>query len=164
MAVAHRPYPSSVVTPAKAGMTISKRPRAFLDLERLDHVADLDVVRVLKPDAAFQTGAHFVDVVLEAPQRGDRPGVDDDIVPHDARLEIAPDLAFPYQHASRLAMLSGLAHFAPFGPADDVFEQLGTKLARHRRQDFGDQIIDDVVIFQRQIGREAGRERVVLYV
>src|SRR3546814_8153028 len=49
------PIHHSVVTPAKAGMPISKRPRAFLDLERLDHVADLDVVRVLKPDAAFQT-------------------------------------------------------------------------------------------------------------
>src|SRR3546814_4300162 len=80
---------------------------------------------------------------------GDRPGVDDDIVPHDARLEIAPDLAFHYQHTSRLAMLSGLEDFAHFGPADDVFEQLGTKLARHRRPDFVDQIIDDVVIFQR---------------
>src|SRR3546814_10752491 len=44
------PIHHSVVTPAKAGMPISKRPRAFLDLERLDHVADLDVVRVLKPD------------------------------------------------------------------------------------------------------------------
>src|SRR3546814_3814105 len=66
------PIHHSVVTPAKAGMPISKRPRAFLDLERLDHVADLDVVRVLKPDAAFQTGAHFVDVILEAPQRSNR--------------------------------------------------------------------------------------------
>src|SRR3546814_5298639 len=65
-----------------------------------------DVVRVLKPDAAFQTGAHFVDVILEAPQRSNRPGVDDDIVPHDARLEVAPDLAFHHQHASRLAMRS----------------------------------------------------------
>src|SRR3546814_2976267 len=34
------PIHHSVVTPAKAGMPISKRPRAFLDLERLDHVAD----------------------------------------------------------------------------------------------------------------------------
>src|SRR3546814_10144344 len=99
-----------------------------------------DVVRVLKPDAAFQTGAHFVDVILEAPQRSNRPGVDDDIVPHDARLEVAPDLAFHHQHASRLAMLSGLEDFAHFGPADDIFEQLGTKLARHGRPDFVDQV------------------------
>src|SRR3546814_950466 len=104
------PIHHSVVTPAKAGMPISKRPRAFLDLECLDHVADLDVVRVLKPDAAFQTGAHFVDVILEAPQRSNRPGVDDDIVPHDARLEVAPDLAFHHQHADRKSQRLNSSH------------------------------------------------------
>src|SRR3546814_19507875 len=69
------PIHHSAVTPAKAGMPISKRPRAFLDLERLDHVAVLDVVRDLKPDAAFQTGAPFVDVLLEATQPSNRPSV-----------------------------------------------------------------------------------------
>src|SRR3546814_7535180 len=113
------PIHHSVVTPAKAGMPISKRPRAFLDLERLDHVADLDVVRVLKPDAAFQTGAHLVDVIIDAPQRSTLPGVDYDIVPYDARLEVAPDLAFLHPHASRLAMLSGLSDVTHSGTADN---------------------------------------------
>src|SRR3546814_5568708 len=71
-----------------------------------------------------------------------------------ARLEVALDLAFGDEHARRLAMLARLEDFANVGAADDVFEQFGTKHARHRRANFIDQIIDD------EIGRASCRERV----
>src|SRR5436305_5155901 len=57
----------------------SKRPRALLDLEHLEHVAGLDVVSVGEHHAAFEAGAHFGDVVLEPPQRRDRRRGNDDV-------------------------------------------------------------------------------------
>src|SRR5258708_3959400 len=37
----------------------------FLDIERLDHVADFDIVVILESHAAFEAFAHFADFLLE---------------------------------------------------------------------------------------------------
>src|SRR5437660_8888745 len=57
---------------ALAGAPRVQRPRHFLDPVRFDEVADLDVVEVLDPDAAFEPFPHFAGVVLEPLQRGQR--------------------------------------------------------------------------------------------
>ena len=63
--------------------------RDALDDERLDDVADLDVVVPLEADAALEAGLHLGHVVLEAPQRADLALVDDDVVAEQARLRVA---------------------------------------------------------------------------
>src|SRR5712671_3068061 len=52
----------------------------FLDLEALDHVADLDVLIILEGHAAFVAFAHLADLVLEAFQRLQGALVNDDVV------------------------------------------------------------------------------------
>jgi len=61
-----------------------QNPFALLDLEHLEHVARLDVVGVGQDHAAFEAGADFVDVVLEAPQRSDGGRRDDDVLAGEA--------------------------------------------------------------------------------
>src|SRR5262245_12293939 len=65
------------------------RRRHSLDDERLDHVADLDVVVLLEADAALEAGLDLGDVVLEPAQRADPALVDDDVVAEEPRLRIA---------------------------------------------------------------------------
>src|SRR5512134_799276 len=54
----------------------SERALDLDDLEGLDHVALAHVVVVLEGDAALEALAHLAHVVLLAPQRGHRAGVD----------------------------------------------------------------------------------------
>src|SRR3546814_8382511 len=64
-----------------------QRPFAHLDFEGFEEVARLDVGEVLRErHTAFEPGANFGDIVLEAPQRRDFARVDDDILTGDARL------------------------------------------------------------------------------
>jgi hypothetical protein len=77
------PNPNGRVT-ASALSPEGERGFASFDFEGFEHVARLDVGRRFQRDAAFQTGAHFGNIILEAPQRGDRAVVDDDIVAGDA--------------------------------------------------------------------------------
>src|SRR5690606_37538761 len=123
------PLPLSEGT--RRGMLILERPLAFLDLEDLDHVADLDIVETVQPDTAFETGADFGHVVLEPAQRRDAALVDDDIVAHETRPEVAADMAFGDQTAGGLAELARLEHVADLGAADDILHALRTQLARH---------------------------------
>ena len=71
-----------------------QRPRALLDLEHFEAVARLDVVGVGQQHAAFEAGADFGDVVLEAPQRADRRLRDDDVLAGEAGVEALADDAF----------------------------------------------------------------------
>src|SRR3546814_12130403 len=106
---------------------------------------------------SFEPGANFGDIVLEAPQRRDFARVDDDILAGDARLERFPDDAFCDEQTRRLAVLARREHLADFGPADDRLERLGAEFARHPRPDLVDQIVDDVVIFERDALRSEER-------
>src|SRR6185436_20906613 len=58
----------------------SERRLHLLDLEGLDHVADLDVLEALDADAALEALAHLGDVVLEVAQGGDLPFEDHPVV------------------------------------------------------------------------------------
>src|SRR5438067_12740675 len=75
-------------------------------LDRLDLVADLDVVEATQSDTGLEVGAHLGDVVLEAAQRVDR-----EVVPHDhavaddARLRVARDHAAADEHTGDVADL-----------------------------------------------------------
>src|SRR5712691_357103 len=63
-----------------------QRRLEFLDLERLDDVADLDVLEALDADAAFEALPHFGHVVLEVSQRADLAFVDHAVVPQQANV------------------------------------------------------------------------------
>src|SRR5689334_2107375 len=54
----------------------SERAGDALDLERLDHVADLDVVHAVERDTALEAALDLLHIVLEAAQRSDSPGPD----------------------------------------------------------------------------------------
>ena len=54
--------------------------RYLFGLERLNHVALLDVVVVFESDAAFLARAHLGGLILEAPQGGHLTGVHHDVV------------------------------------------------------------------------------------
>src|SRR6266568_7357169 len=78
--------------PAFAGNAGSELQRAgdFLDLEALDHVADLDVLVILEGHAALIAFTHLADLVLEALQRLQGAVVDHDVVAQEAHLGAAP--------------------------------------------------------------------------
>src|SRR5215831_18064353 len=59
-----------------AGRPLGERAGDALDLERLDHVADLDVVHAVERDAALEAALDLLHVVLEAAQRPDPPTPD----------------------------------------------------------------------------------------
>ena len=62
--------------------------------EGFDDIALLDVIEVLDAHAALLPGAHFVDIVLEAPQRAELAGVDHDAVAQQMDLRALGDAAF----------------------------------------------------------------------
>src|SRR6516225_9164611 len=87
--------------------------RDLLDLERLDHVADLHVLVAVEADAALEALLDLGDVVLEAPQRADLAFVDDAVVAQQAELGAAWDDAFGDVAAgddAELRNLEGVAH------------------------------------------------------
>src|SRR4029450_13058242 len=73
-----RPLPRGAWSSRTAGAV--RLPRDLHHLVVLDHVAFLDVVEVLQPDAALVAGRHGPDVVLEAAQRLDATVVYDHAV------------------------------------------------------------------------------------
>src|SRR5881394_1634732 len=114
--------------PAFAGTTLeSSSP--LLDLEHLEHVAGLDVVGVGKHHAAFEAGAHFGDVVLEAPKRADRRLRDNHVLAREARVEALADDAFGDEQARGLVLLARGEDLADFGAADHRLDDLGPELA-----------------------------------
>src|SRR3954462_2827544 len=105
--------------------TLSERPLALFDLIGLDEIAGLDVGGVLEGDAAFEAGADFGDVVLEAPEGCDRPVVDDHVVAHDPGLQCLADIAFGDEQARRLAVLARREDLADLGAADHGLDDQG---------------------------------------
>src|SRR5437773_6641493 len=70
-----------------------RREIRALDLARLvelEHVAFLQVVEAVEQDPALEALRHLADVVLEAPELGDRRLVDDGAVADDPDLGVPP--------------------------------------------------------------------------
>src|ERR1700710_1579506 len=79
-------------------------PRLLAQLERLDHVIDLDVVERAQPDAALEALADLGRVLLEPLERAHGEVVRHHrAVPHQPGLGVAPDLARPHQTAGHVA-------------------------------------------------------------
>src|SRR3546814_224336 len=124
-------------------------PLAFLDFERFEEIARLDVGEVLgEGHAAFEPGPNLGDVVLEPAQRRDLALIDDDILARDARLQRLAEHALGHQQPGRLAVLAGREHLADFGAADDILDHQRSKLARHRRLHRVGEVVDDIVILK----------------
>src|SRR3954470_6803619 len=70
-----------------------ERARHFFDLERFQHVADLEVVEVLDADTALETLLHPPDVFLEALQARQTTLVDLAAIPDNPDGVAAPDQA-----------------------------------------------------------------------
>src|SRR6185503_13385819 len=98
----------------------SSRRQHSLHAEDLDHVADLQVVVLLEADAALEAALHLADVVLEAAQRSDLAGEDDDVVAQQARLRLAGagDAALGHHAAGNRPELRYLEDVADMGDAD----------------------------------------------
>src|SRR5882672_11688841 len=114
--------------------------------EALDLVADPHVVVVLHPDTAFGSGAHFVDVFLEAAQRFERAFEDHDVIAQHADRVIATHVAVHHHAASHRAELAGTEHFAHFREPDDLLLDLRSEHARHDLPDVIDGFVDDAVV------------------
>src|SRR5215467_9504167 len=76
----------------------SRRDCDSFHREDFDHVADLDVVEPLEPDAAFEAGLDFAHIVLEPPERSDLPFIHDDVVANEPRLCLARSRDPPFGH------------------------------------------------------------------
>src|SRR4029077_6796288 len=93
----------------------------FLHLERLDHITGFDVVEILEPDAAFETGSHLAHVLLEAAQTRDLAFEDRYAVSDQSHARGAGDLAFR-DLGSGDGPHAGNREGAPhLGTADDLF-------------------------------------------
>src|SRR6266849_10545332 len=57
--------------------------------EDFDHVPDLQVVEFVEADTALEAGLDLAHIILEAAERADLAGVDDDVVAEQACLRIA---------------------------------------------------------------------------
>src|ERR671910_2392710 len=115
-------------------------------LDRLDLVADLDVVELAEADTGFEVRAHLGDVVLEATQRLDGKVVaDDDAIADDPSLGVSRDRSRPHDDTGDVAELRGTEHLADLGDARlDLFE-LGLQHALQRVLDVVDRVVDDRV-------------------
>src|SRR3954469_7454555 len=82
------------VLPGGARSRRSKRPLDLFHSERLDPVADLEVVEVLNTNTALETFAPLADVILEALEAGQGPGV------HRAAVAGNPRLGGPLNGAA----------------------------------------------------------------
>src|SRR6202035_4994048 len=80
----------------------------LFDLVGLDDVAFLEVLGTVDPDAAFQSGDDFLDVVLEALQPRDLALVDQLAVARQLRGRAARDLAVLHPRAGDDAQLRDL--------------------------------------------------------
>src|SRR6185437_1887025 len=80
--------------PATLSSSSLQRPGNLETREALDLIADTDILVVLHPDAALRSGAHLVDIVLEAAQGFESALEDDDVVAQHADRIVPPDITF----------------------------------------------------------------------
>src|ERR1700712_3505879 len=95
----------------RAALVVSAGPLdadLLLHLDRLDLVADLDVVELAEADAGLEVRAHLGDVILEPPERIDGQVVaDHDAVADDPRLGVSGDDARSHDDTGDVADLGG---------------------------------------------------------
>src|SRR5262249_3396782 len=124
---------------------LRQRPRDLLDLERLDDVADLDVLVPVETDAALETLLDLGDVVLEPPERSDLALVDHAVVAQETQLGGARDRALGDVAPGDDAELGNLEGVAHFGAAPGHFLERRVEQALHRLLDLVRHVVDDGV-------------------
>src|SRR5690242_4656109 len=134
--------------------------------EAFKHIAGFNVVEIRNSHAAFESGAHFIGVFLEAAKRTNAAGVNDHTFANDAHFGIALDDAIEYVTAGNHADALDTEGIADFGAAQMSFLIDGLEQAGHGLFDFvGDFVNDRVhanidVFALRQIGSLAVRPHV----
>src|SRR3546814_11486990 len=112
------------------GGRAAERPFAQLDFEYFEVVARLEVVRVGQHDTAFEAGAHFGDIVLEAAERRDRRRRDDDVLARETRVEPLADRAFEHEQARGLVQLDRREDVLHLGAAAERFAACSAEESR----------------------------------
>ena len=118
----------------------------FLDVEALDHVADLDVVVVLERHAALEAVLDLADLVLEALQRLQRAFVDHHVVAQQADLGAALDHAFRDHAAGDVAGLGDAEDLADLRVAEEGLLVGRIEQADHQRLNVLGDLVDDAVV------------------
>src|SRR5678815_293828 len=95
-------------------------------------VANLDVVKVLKPDAAFKALANFGNVILETAQGDDIALPTDYAVANQTGAGIAANIPVDHHRPGYCADTRNLEHFANICLADDLFTFDRLEHANHR--------------------------------
>src|SRR5690606_17249783 len=117
-------------------------------LVALDLVADADIVVVPDADAALGAGLHFVDVVLEAPQRLQLALEDHHVVAQHPDRVAPAHHALGDQAAGDLADLGRAEHVANFGQADDALLHFWLKHSADRALEHFDRVVVAVLVVQ----------------
>src|ERR1700733_6971681 len=112
----------------------------------LDLVVFLHVVVVLDADAAFGSGAHFVDIVFEALQGLQGALENDDVVSQHANRKVAANVAVDHHAARDRAEFARAEYAANRGKPHDLFLDLGREHAGEHRLDVVDGLVNDAVV------------------
>src|SRR5580704_16624602 len=80
--------------------------------ESLDHIAGLEVVVIHQRNTAFEAGLHFTRVVLEALERIDLAGMNQNVVAQQTNFVVAADYAIVDIAAGDAADLRNPEHVA----------------------------------------------------
>src|SRR5688572_24973055 len=110
-----------------------------------EHVANLDVVEILHANSALEALADFLDVILEATQRSDRPVVDLDAVPHHANATLAVDDTAADRATGDHAHARNLEQLAHLGFAEHRLALFGPQHAFEGGADVFDRLVNDLV-------------------
>src|SRR6184192_766497 len=132
-------------SPASGRASHVQRARDFLDLVRLDQVADLDVVEALDPDAALEALPDLAHVVLEALEGADAAFVHLHAVADHAHPRGAGDDAGADEAPRDRSHLRDLERLPHLRLAQHDFLLLGGEQALHRRFHLLHRLVDDAV-------------------
>src|SRR5690606_30800241 len=124
------------------------RPSAglLLEFDRLDLIADLDVVELAQTDTGLEVGLDLGDVVLEAAQALDRETVGEhDAVADDARLRVSRDRSTAHDDTGDVPELGGAEHLADLRNTRLNLFVLGLEHALERVLDVVEGVVDDRV-------------------
>src|SRR5918994_1835253 len=137
--------PGSAAGPAGGRRTPRTLGELALDLLRvvdLDHVALLHVGVVLEDDAALEPGGDLAHVLRSAPERLDRPVVDDRAVADQAGLGAARDAALGDVAAGDRADARGAEDGADLDGPDALLDLLRREHALHGVAELVDRAVD----------------------
>src|SRR5205085_4688759 len=141
-----RSYPAPPRGHGNEATTRLQRAGNLLDLEALDHIANLDVLVVLEGHAAFVALADLADLVLEPLQRLQAALMDHDIVAQQPHFGAPPDDSLSDHAAGDFAGSGDVEHLADRGIAEEPLAQSRCQHPRKRVPHVVDHIIDDRVV------------------